>query len=107
LESKAIVTSYDHDALKDVVQQGILWWWDTYTPSEFYRLNNSAYEYFLTDYRILDNSIIDYVLHTNRKLVAYTAYDLAQFKQIYDMGIRIIMTDDIKNTMQYVLSGSN
>jgi hypothetical protein len=24
LESKAIVTSYDHDALKDVVQQGIL-----------------------------------------------------------------------------------
>lgn len=106
LESKAIVTSYDHTALKKVVEQWILWWRDTYTPSEFTRLNSSAYEYFLTDFRVLDNAIIDYVLHTDRKLVAYTASDVVQFKQIYDMWIRIIMTDDIKNTMHYVLSGN-
>ena len=107
LENKTIVTSYDHDALKKVVNQWIVWWRDTYTPNEFTHLNNSAYEYFLTDFRVLDNSIIDFIAHTDRKLVAYTASDLAQFKQIYDMWIRIIMTDDIKNTMHYVLSGSN
>ena len=107
LENRIIVTSYDHGALKKVVEQWILWWRDTYTPSEFTRLNNSAYEYFLADFRVLDNAIIDYVARIDRRLVAYTASDVAQFKQIYDMGIRIIMTDDIKNTMRYVLSGSN
>lgn len=106
LESKAIVTSYDHKALKYVVDQWIICAWDTYTLSEFHSLSGSKYAYLMTDFRILDDATIDYVNHTDKKLVAYTAYDLAQFKQMYADGIRIIMTDDIQDTMQYVLYGT-
>jgi len=102
LGKKTIVTSYDHDALKKVVDQWVIWWRDTYTLSEFYTIDPQKYPYFLADFReLIKNPNI--LSRVSGVFVAYTAADLPQFKQIYAMGIKIIMTDDIKNTMRYVL----
>ena len=95
--NRLIFISYSNSA-REVLDSDpdIIYWWDSFDINDldFIWENNS--KYFLAPYDILTPEIVEKAKSLWKEVVTYTVNETWDFQSMKDMGINIIMTDELE-----------
>lgn len=96
LQDLVIITSYNHKALQVASSyNNIHTAWDTYDPKEIYELDNTRYDYFMTDKSNISPWLLYETEKRKKNIVSYVVNSAEEAKKLYDMWVWIFMTDNI------------
>lgn len=96
MQDKVIFTSYDKLANYMIGSYtGIKSAWDTQSLDRVAMAWEFPHPYFLIDKAVINEEVITIMKKLNKKLVAYTINTEDEFNRLYDMGVRIMMTDNV------------
>ncbi len=102
MESKVIFISYDEKA-KYILwsQKNIIAWRDTFDINDINKIQNTTHKYFLIPYDKITTEIIKKSKEIWKQIVTYTVNDTWNLQKLLNMGINIIMTDNISLLKEY------
>ena len=102
MESKVIFISYDEKA-KYILwsQKDIIAWRDTFDINDINKIQNTTHKYFLIPYDKITTEIIKKSKEIWKQIVTYTVNDTWNLQKLLNMGINIIMTDNISLLKEY------
>ena len=97
MQDRVIFISYSNSA-REVLDSDpdIIYWWDSFDINDldFIWENNS--KYFLAPYDILTPEIVEKAKSLWKEVATYTVNETWDFQSMKDMGINIIMTDELE-----------
>lgn len=106
LEDIVVITSYNHKALQVASSYtNIRTAWDTYDAKEIYKLDNTRYDYFMTEKSNISPRLIYEVNKRKKNTVSYVVNSVDEAQRLYDMWVEFFMTDNVsllkdwKNTL--------
>ena len=97
LEKKAIVSTYDvsGNKLLGTIADDYTIARDTFDPQDAKQLPDTDYAYFMLPYSSYTPELVQYVRSLEIEPVAYTLNSIQELQKLYEMGLRVIMTDNI------------
>ena len=106
MEDKIIFISY-HDIARETLLNatGIIIGRDTWDIEDFTDenlLSNPTIQYFLTEYSALTQETINTVHNAWKKVVAYTVNSTWDLQKMIDLGVDMVMTDEIVQLPKYL-----
>lgn len=104
LQDKVIFISYDKTA------NYIIWWYkwikagrDAQSVENLHIVGKFPHDYFLINKDLVTEEVVKTMEMLGKKLIVYTVDTQEEFNRIYDLGVRAIITDDVK-TIQNALT---
>lgn len=97
MQKKVILSSYDQTATEIIEKAGrnYIAARDTFDPQDAKQLQDTSYKYFMLPYEEFTTELIQAIKDTGKSPVAYTVNKIQEMDKLYDMGIRIFITDDV------------
>lgn len=96
MQDRVIFTSYDKTATY------ILWsysnitaWRDTYNITDLDIIPNMNHQYYLMPQELIKGSMPQEIKDMGKKLVSYTVNTTGELQRLYDLWVRMIMTDNV------------
>lgn len=75
---------------------------DTFTPNDYLQLKDQPYKYFMLPLASWTGNITADVRSWKKNVVTYTVNTAADMQKAYDLGIRIILTDNIPMIIEWM-----
>ncbi|MFZ2151287.1 MAG: sulfatase-like hydrolase/transferase [Candidatus Absconditicoccaceae bacterium] len=98
LQDKVIFISYDKTANYIIGSlKNIKAGWDGYHTGGIDIIPNFSHKYYLLEKGFVTQEVIQQSKDMNKELVVYTVNDIQELKKLYNIGIRMFMTDNITN----------
>lgn len=95
LQDLVIISSYNHKALQVASSYtNIHTAWDTYDSEEIYELDNTRYDYFMTDKSNISSWLLYEADKRKKNIVSYVVNSVEEAQKLYDMWVNIFMTDN-------------
>lgn len=108
-EDDVILSSYDTTGNMLLNAQGKKFTiaWDTFAAEDYLRLKNTNHRFFMLPYQSYEKSIIDYIHGLKKEVVTYTVNSVQDLQDVYDMGIRYVMTDNVPMVIEWLRNEHN
>ncbi len=98
IQDKVIFISYDKTANYIIGSlKNIKAWWDWYHTWLIDIIPTFSHKYYLLEKWFITKEVIQQSKDMNKELVVYTVNDVKELKKLYNLWIRIFMTDNITN----------
>lgn len=96
MQDRVIFTSYDKTATYIIWSyNNITAWRDTYNITDLDVIPNMNHQYYLMPQELIKGSVPQEVKNMGKKLVSYTVNTTGEAQRLYDLWVRMIMTDNI------------
>jgi glycerophosphoryl diester phosphodiesterase len=98
MQDKIIFISYDKTANYIIGSlKNIKAWWDWYHTWLIDIIPTFSHKYYLLEKWFITKEVIQQSKDMNKELVVYTVNDIQELKKLYNLWIRMFMTDNITN----------
>ncbi len=104
VQKKVILSSYDPVATMIIEKAGrnYIAARDTFDPQDANKLQGTSFRYFMLPYETFTPTVVAKIKASGKSIVSYTVNKVQDMDKLYDMGIRIIMTDNVPLVLEWL-----